>query len=148
MPAYDQEMAAPRAPRHTGAVLLAAAGVAAALALLVVATTYLGRRTGGAQKRPQAIERVLPAPGGSMLRQERLGVHVLPAWHCTLTVDGVRIPPAQIEGVKELGECFFRAGRGKAVPKLRAGDHTATATVFPLADPANDSAYTWSFRVL
>jgi hypothetical protein len=128
------------------------AGVAVSLAAVLVAgiaiaVVLVANNLDEGGDRPAQIELVYPAPASSVLRQATVGVDLVPAWSCHLTIDGERIPDDEIEGAAELGECFFRPGKGKTFEEFGTGEHTVTAVIFADAAPADTAEYTWSFRV-
>ncbi|MGH9183199.1 MAG: hypothetical protein ACRDZ9_05215 [Acidimicrobiales bacterium] len=143
------------------AIITALLGLA--LFLFVFAFT-LG---GGDEQQPgrageDAVERFLPAAGATLeLRQTQIGLDLAPGWAAALQVEGVEIPPDQINcfddcfdprpGVDPQGIVFFVPGPGKVVERLPPGRRCATAHLWRPVSETRESdgrPVTWCFRVV
>ncbi len=126
------------------------AALATTVAVLLIAgvlafVVFVSNSQDEAAPLPDEIVRIVPGRNGQVLRQDSVGVVTIPTWSCQLTIDGVRIPEAQLSGTNELGECFFRPGAEKVFESLEPGPHTIQATVYSIPDPEDRRSYTWTF---
>ncbi|MCU1498359.1 MAG: hypothetical protein JWM47_2312 [Acidimicrobiales bacterium] len=107
-----------------------------------------------------------PLDGGSALRQTEVGADLRVGFDGRLTINGIAIPEAQMEGVIEPGSpeaalyegnqlrpnnrnhVFFAPGPGKVIEKLRQGKITVTVNYFSDLQPEkNTGSKTWTFDV-
>ena len=112
-----------------------------------------------------AIVAQFPPPGAEALRQTSVGVQLADGYDGRLTVNGVAIPEADMEGVipadsPEAGSyegnelrpnnrnrVFFQPGPGKAVEELREGRNTITVRYFKEGRPETGRSVTWVINV-
>lgn len=93
------------------------------------------------------IVALVPGPGDLVLMQSRVGVVVSPEYGASLDVNGVAIPPDQIDDPLNPGEVLFLPGEGKAVQSLVPETNCVTARVWALVDgPERGNLRTWCFR--
>lgn len=170
-PAAATEPAAPRglllggSPAAVwGRRLLVAAVVVLAVGILVVtgrrAQTTLPEGTGHA-----AVVSQFPAPDGRALRQTEVGADLRDGYDGRLTINGIAIPEAQMEGVLDptspeaaeyegsqlrpnnRNHVFFQPGPGKVIEKLPSGTIRVTLTYFRDLQPSvGRGTVTWTFE--
>ncbi|HEY3240020.1 MAG TPA: hypothetical protein VGL92_10685, partial [Acidimicrobiia bacterium] len=64
-----------------------------------------------------------------------------------LLIDGVEIPEDQLRINRPLGQVSFRPGKGKDIPRLEEGLHSATIVYWPQDRSREDAkSFTWTFR--
>jgi hypothetical protein len=134
----------PRRRLRLQTVLLAVAGVVA-VNLLVAAVVIGGREEG--PELPSNIESVIPTPGSGILAQDDVGADLLDTFTGVLLIDGVEIPEDQLRINRPLGQVSFRPGKGKDIPRLEEGLHSATIVYWPQDRSREDAkSFTWTFR--
>lgn len=108
------------------------------------------------------LEQLIPAPDSKVLRQEQVGVDLSAGFSAELEINGVPIPPDQINVLRSdrnptesnattstfgrtLNRFIYQPLDGRAVPELKADENCVVATFWPLADPTNISEVRWCF---
>ncbi len=123
-------------------------GLVAGVVALATATSPPsgdGARSPLLQSDISPVEELIPAEDAQILRQDRVGVDLVPGWYAELTINGVPIPEEEINSTASLGRYFFQAREGRAIEELRADRNCATATMHPFADPETVERVTWCF---
>ena len=120
---------------------------ALAAAAAVVAAVWLTRSPETQQRYPTGLQSVTPAPGAQVPRQSPVGARLEAGWTPSLQIDGIPIPPAQLDaGTAQLGEHFFAPGPDKAMAELPSGQVCAEITATPFAQlEAPNLTYRWCF---
>lgn len=117
-----------------------------ALAAVVVAAVVLAP-SGRVTELPEAVERISPVDGSTVLRQTQLEVDMRVGYGIELFVDGVRIPFDEIRFTESTGTHVWRPGPGLTFETWRPGAHAILIRwdrVVGLPDPGE---LRWSFRV-
>ncbi|HLM65022.1 MAG TPA: hypothetical protein VK306_12040 [Acidimicrobiales bacterium] len=133
--------------------VIAALVLTAAIAAFAAAFLALDRNdddpilsSGGAD---EYVEALLPARNSQVPQQETVGIDLIASWTGTLSVNGVEIPPDELQVTQELGLVQFTPGDGRAVEELRTGQNTIVATVWPLEEGREAATnVTWSFEAI
>jgi hypothetical protein len=118
---------------------------------LVALATATSRPSGDGGRSPllqsdiSPIEALIPEENAEILRQDRVGVDLVPGWFASLSINGVPIPDEELNGTASLGLYFFQAREGRVVEELQADRNCATATLHPFADPQTTQRITWCF---
>jgi len=95
------------------------------------------------------IERLIPAPGLKILKQDAIGVDLAPGYEASLAIDGVPIPASQLTVIAQLGQYTLNPLVGTEYESLPTGNHCATVTYWTLIDgPAQSTSRSWCFTVL
>ncbi len=95
------------------------------------------------------IERLIPAPGLKVLKQDAIGVDLAPGYEASLALDGVPIPTAQLSIIAPLGQYTLNPVVGSEYESLPTGDHCATVTYWRIGDgPQQSTSRSWCFTVL
>lgn len=95
------------------------------------------------------IERLIPAPGLKVLKQDAIGVDLAPGYEAKLALDGVPIPAYQMSTVAALGQYTVNPVVGSDFEALPTGNHCATVTYWRTADgPESSTSRSWCFTVL
>lgn len=116
---------------------------------LIIAAFFVGRSGEDTSLGTDpAVERIIPAAGQLVLRQNQVGVDLAPDYVGVLQIDGVEIPADQLifdDGQKLL---LYVPGDGKAIEEFAPGQHCATAVFWRLVE-SRDQARTerWCFAV-
>lgn len=96
-----------------------------------------------------AIERLIPAPDDKVLQQATVGIDLAAGYEAGLSLNGVAIPPAQLDVTTGLHLVEFRPGEGKILRSLEPGQNCVVATYWRTATgPAESSTRSWCFTVL
>lgn len=118
---------------------------------LVALATATSRPSGDGGRSPllqsdiSPIEALIPEENAEVLRQDRVGVDLVPGWFAELTINGVPIPDDELNSTESLGLYFFQAREGRVIEELQADRNCATATLRPFADPQTTQRVTWCF---
>lgn len=120
-----------------------------ALVIVGVVAIVAAVRLGSGRDTPElaGIVSLVPAPGDNVLIQSPVGVVVRPNYDAALTINGVAIPPDQIEPPLNPGEVLFKPGATKVIAQLLPDRNCVTAVVWR-RDLGRDAGATrdWCFR--
>ncbi len=111
------------------------------------------------------IESLLPEPDSEVLRQSFVGIDLISGYEAELTINGVPIPPDEInvlrdlENPRESAETSGSFGstlnrflsqplEGRAVPELLGDRNCVSAVYWPLSDPEKRQRIDWCFTAL
>ena len=97
---------------------------------------------------PDAVERFSPADGAIVQRQTALEIQLSPGYALELEIDGVWIPPTDMNITEATGRYVFRPEPGKIIAEWVPGFHVVEisfdrASASGLPDPGS---LRWSFR--
>ena len=121
-------------------------GLTLAFVALVGATWALS--TGGdSTELPTAVELVAPAADATVLRQTTVVIDMVPGYVIDLTIDGVFIPPSEIESTAALGRFEWAPGPGNAFAEWAPGSHTVEVSWDTITGLPDVGSYSWGFRV-
>ncbi|CAN5745229.1 hypothetical protein BH10ACT1_BH10ACT1_20890 [soil metagenome] len=160
----------PTPPRPKALTTWALRFVAVALLALAVGILVKGsQRAETAQPTTTGnfvVVKQFPLDGGEALRQTEVGAELQQGFDGRLTINGVAIPEAQMEGVidpkspeaannasgllrpNNRNRVYFSPGPGKVLEKLPQGKITVKVTYFKDLQPGTDQgAKTWTFDV-
>ena len=113
----------------------------------VVALTILLAPDGREVPIPSAIESISPADQATVLSQTALEINMQPGYDVDLFIDGMPIPPGEIDRVEATGMYSWRPAPGKAFEAWAPGLHTAQITWVKVAGPPEVGEYRWVFRI-
>jgi predicted short-subunit dehydrogenase-like oxidoreductase (DUF2520 family) len=103
-------------------------------------------QTGGSGR---VVEALIPANGAATPRQVQIGIDLGSAYDAQLVVNGVVIPPDQLEKHPELNQVLFTPGPDKVIKVLEAGKNCAKALLFRVdGTPAALNNPEWCFSAL
>lgn len=115
------------------------------LGTLVVAAVILAP-SGDVTDLPDAVERFSPGDGDIVQRQTALEIDLRTGYSLELQIDGIAIPPGEIEHEVATAKYVYRPGDGKTITEWIPGFHIIEITFdrsFGLPDPGS---LRWSFR--
>ncbi|MPY95894.1 MAG: hypothetical protein GEV08_23410 [Acidimicrobiia bacterium] len=97
----------------------------------------------------RALEQLFPARDAEILRQGLVGVDLAPGWAGRLRIDGVAIPPDQLEQDNGLNQILFEPDEGKVIEQLSPQENCAEITYWQVAEGADRAGppLRWCFRV-
>ena len=98
------------------------------------------------------IESLLPEPDSEVLRQSFVGIDLISGYEAELTINGVPIPPDEINVLRDLenpresaetsgsfgstlNRFLYQPLEGRAVPELLGDRNCVSAVYWPLSDP-------------
>jgi hypothetical protein len=94
------------------------------------------------------VEQLIPSEGSEQLSQVQIGIDLTNGLDANLTVNGVPIPPDELQRRPELNQVFFRPGPDRAVEALEPGDNVVRADIFDPVDPTTIvRVVEWHFEV-
>lgn len=112
-----------------------------------------------------AVVALFPPPNSQVLSQTEVGAQLKDGYDGRLSINGVAVPEAELEGVlvpgspeavgytgKELrpnnrNRVFFKPGPGKSVESLRQGRNIITIRYFKDGRPSTSRTATWAINV-
>ncbi len=112
----------------------------------IVVLTWAFAPSGIRPDYPDGLERVAPTSGETVLSQGLIEIDLEPNYQLSLIVDGLEIPPDQINEVGGgTGIHLWSPGPGRAFSAWTPGEHEVTVNFF---NPTGigGGTYTWSFR--
>ncbi len=147
--------------RRWAAPLAVTAGVALFVIAFVVADTD---DDDGVRIASPAVEELIPPPGSEVLRQSQVGVDLIAGYEAELTVNGVPIPPDQVNVLRDpadpeesadqpgvfgitINRFLYQPLEGRAVPELKGDENCVVARFWPLSDPSDVDSVEWCFTV-
>jgi len=112
-----------------------------------------------------AIEALIPEADSEVLRQSAVGIDLTSGYDAQLTINGIPIPPDQINVLRSeenpresagtggsfsstLNRFVFQPLDGRAVPELLGGRNCVVAEFWPLSDPSSRQRIEWCFTAL
>jgi hypothetical protein len=130
-------------PRHLVIALLLCVVIASVFVLVRESQQNAISLDGG------IVERLIPAPGLKVLKQDAIGVDLAPGYEASLALDGVPIPTAQLTVIAPLGQYSLNPVVGSEFESLPTGNHCATVNYWRIGDgPEQSTARSWCFTVL
>lgn len=111
------------------------------------------------------IEALVPEADSEVLRQSTVGIDLISGYEAELTINGIPIPPDQINVLRDvenplesattggsfgstLNRFVFQPLNGRAVPELLGGKNCVVAEFWPLSDPSDRKKIEWCFTAL
>lgn len=111
------------------------------------------------------IEALVPEADSEVLRQTTVGIDLISGYEAELTINGIPIPPDQINVLRDvenprksattggsfgstLNRFVFQPLNGRAVPELLGGKNCVVAEFWPLSDPSERKKIEWCFTAL
>ena len=111
------------------------------------------------------IEALFPEPDAEVLRQTSIGIDLIAGYEAELTINGVAIPPDQINVLRDLenpresaqtsgtfgstlNRFLYQPLEGRAVPELQGDRNCVVAVYWPLSDATARSTIEWCFTAL
>ena len=133
--------------------------VAALVALVVVANSATTGSDAASQSLPDEIDRLIPVSGGTILRQETIGIDVADGYTASLVINGVPIsnPIQYSEGTEELvqdglvfnretGVITYPPREDGLIERFETGRNCVDATVWKAdSEPTNGRTINWCF---
>lgn len=120
-----------------------------ALVVVMVVAVVAAVRLGSNSANPEiaGVLTLVPGSGDNVLIQSPVGLVLRPNYDAQLIINGVTIPPDQIEPPLNPGEVLFKPGTGKVITQLLPDRNCVTAQVWR-RDRGPDEAATrdWCFR--
>lgn len=119
------------------------------LVVLMGAALFAAVQLNETEPRPEipGIVSLVPGEGNQVLRQSSVGVVVSPEFGASLELNGLPIPPDQINEPLNPGEVIFQPGPNKVIDSLVPDRNCVTARVWQLVDgPERANLRTWCFR--
>lgn len=96
---------------------------------------------------PEVVQSYSPTDGATVPRQTRIVVVLQPGHLLELTVDGVAIPAAELDGDEASGRYAWQPGPGMAFEEWTAGFHHVVATWDRTTGLPAPGSLRWTFRV-
>ena len=111
------------------------------------------------------IESLLPEPDSEVLRQSFVGIDLISGYEAALTINGVPIPPDEINVLRDLGNTresaetsgsfgstlnrfLYQPLEGRSVPELLGDRNCVSAVYWPLSDPEKRQRIDWCFTAM
>ncbi len=111
------------------------------------------------------IESLLPEPDSEVLRQSFVGIDLISGYEAELTINGVPIPPDEINVLRDLenpresaetsgsfgstlNRFLYQPLEGRSVPELLGDRNCVSAVYWPLSDPEKRQRIDWCFTAL
>ncbi len=115
----------------------------AAVVVFVVAVAPSGRDV----PLPEAVERISPEDGATVLRQIGIVIDMQPGYRIELFVDGTLIPSEEIRASVPTGRFEWSPGPLSMIPEWTPGTHTVLVTWDRASGLPDPGELGWSFRV-
>ena len=119
------------------------------LVIVMIVAIVAAVRIGSGRETPEipGIVSLVPGNGENVLVQSPVGLVLRPDYDAALEINGVAIPPDQIEPPLNPGEVLFKPGVGKVITQLLPDRNCVTAEVWRRdLGSAEASTRDWCFR--
>lgn len=116
------------------------------LGLLVVGAVILAP-SGEVTNLPDAVERIAPADGAIVQRQTDLEIDLRAGYSLTLEIDGIAIPPDDLDHTEATGRYVFRPGPDKVITEWTPGFHVVEISFDRTIGLPDPGTLRWSFRI-
>ena len=119
------------------------------LVIVMIVAIVAAVRIGSGRETPEipGIVSLVPGNGENVLVQSPVGLVLRPDYDAALEINGVAIPPDQIEPPLNPGEVLFKPGIGKVIDELLPDRNCVTAEVWRRdLGRAEASTRDWCFR--
>lgn len=113
----------------------------------IVAAAILFLPSGDPAVLPDAVESFSPGDHDIALRPVKVVVDLKPRYDVRFVIDGIPIPPEQVDSILETGRHQFEPGPGKQIEIWSSGDHTVVATYSGGPNQIDSGTVVWTFRV-
>ena len=113
----------------------------------IVAGAILFIPSGDPEVLPGAVESYSPADGDLVVQPVKVVLDLQPNYDARFVIDGITIPPDQVDSILQTGRHQFEPGAGKAIERWTPGDHTVVATFIGGANNIDAGTVVWTFRV-
>lgn len=118
--------------------------VAFGIALLVLAVFL--RDVEELQAVDEVIESVSPGNGDEVLAQSSVSIDLAEGYFAELTINGIKIPEAELRRIDALNSVEFQPGEGRSMERLKPDVNCANALYWPLAQGRSAArSYRWCF---
>jgi hypothetical protein len=132
---------------------IAAVALAAGLAVYAYQNGAVGNDA-TSESKPTSVERLIPASGSNVLRQDEVGIDLAVGYDATLTINGTTISNLldqdHTDGLQKnlaIGLITYAPGPGKRVEKLASGRNCVIANVWkPSEGESSAKPVEWCFN--
>ena len=119
-----------------------------AVALIgIIGASILFIPSGDPETLPDAVERYSPGDGDMVTQPVKVILDLKARYEATFTIDGIAIPPDQVDSIFETGRYQFEPGPGKVIERWTPGDHTVVASYVGGQNQIDVGTVVWTFRI-
>lgn len=94
----------------------------------------------------EVIEGVFPNNNDEVLAQSTVSIDLIQGYTAELTINGVKIPEAELRRVDALSQVEFQPGEGKTLERLAPDLNCVNALYWPVAQGRSQArSYRWCF---
>lgn len=95
----------------------------------------------------EVIEGVFPQVNDEVLAQSTVSIDLIPGYTAELTINGVKIPEAELRRIDALSSIEFQPGEGKVIERLSPDLNCVNALYWPLDQGRSQArSYRWCFN--
>jgi hypothetical protein len=113
----------------------------------IIAGSILFIPSGDPERLPDAVENYAPREGDLVSNPITVAIDLLANYDATFVIDGVPIPPAEVDSIIETGRHQFVPGPGKTIERWTPGEHTVVASWIGGPLQVDTGTLVWTFRV-
>lgn len=103
--------------------------------------------SGDEEQLPFAVESFSPGEGDLVVQPVRVVIDLRPNYDAAFVIDGITIPPDQIDAIPQTGRYQFEPGPGKVIERWTPGSHTVVVTYEGGENRLDVGTVVWTFRV-
>ena len=119
-----------------------------AVALLaIVGASILFIPSGDPEKLPTAVESYSPKDGDIVANPIKVVIDLLADYDAEFVIDGVPIPPEDVDSILATGRHQFTPGEGKAIERWSPGSHTVVVSWTGGPSQIDVGTLVWTFTV-
>lgn len=96
---------------------------------------------------PDAVESFSPGEGDLVIQPIKVLLDLRANYDARFVIDGIAIPPEQVDSILETGRHQFEPGTGKVIERWTPGEHTVVATYIGGANNTDSGTIVWTFRI-
>ncbi|MGI9667596.1 MAG: hypothetical protein ACR2N2_10990 [Acidimicrobiia bacterium] len=113
----------------------------------IVAGALLFIPSGDPETLPAAVESYSPQDGDIVVQPIKVILDLAPNYDARFVIDGIPIPPEDVDSILATGRHQFDPGPGKAIERWTPGDHTVVASYIGGSNNTDVGTVVWTFRV-
>ena len=96
---------------------------------------------------PDAVESFAPGEGDLVVQPIKVVLDLKDNYDARFLIDGISIPPEQVDSILQTGRHQFEPGAGKAIERWTPGEHTVVATYKGGTNNTDSGTIVWTFRI-
>lgn len=115
--------------------------------VVIIGGAVLFIPSGDPETLPAAVESYSPQDGDLVVQPIKVVFDLAPNYDARFVIDGIPIPPEDVDSIIATGRHQFDPGPGKAIERWTPGEHTVVASYIGGQNNIDSGTVVWTFRV-